>query len=234
MPWVKLDDSWCEDEQVLKAGPLAGWLHICALSYCNRRLTDGRVPAAVVRRLADVDDALQLAAQLVDAGLWRVTDDGFELVDYLATQPSRERVEQDREAKRRRQERWLANRKKPATSRATSRDASRDASKDTAPPRPEGKRGGGLVAVSAAVHETRTADDAELEQQVRRDALRRERLDGEPLGAEARDEALQQLLVGRRPKAPRPTPAQIDERAAELLDAGWSPHHQQQLGSRTA
>ena len=89
---MKLDDTWCESESVLLAGPLAAHLHLCALSWCNRNLTDGRLPRGVLRRLADLDDPEIEAKRLVDARMWRETETGWEIVDYLDTQPSREHV----------------------------------------------------------------------------------------------------------------------------------------------
>lgn len=150
MTWVRLDDTWAESEPALEAGPLACWLHVCALSYCNRTLSDGRIRRAAVRRLADTleQDPLALAARLVEAGLWAQTDDGFELVDYAKTQPTREKVEQARAQKTARQARWREARSaRVDASTAASVDASRDAPVDPAPshpnpPRPEGAGGG--------------------------------------------------------------------------------------------
>lgn len=93
MPWVKIDDKFPDHWKVAKAGPLAGWLFVCGLAYCNRMGTDGFIRAEVVRRLADVDEPLELAARLVDAGLWEATEDGYRVHDYLDYQPSREHSE---------------------------------------------------------------------------------------------------------------------------------------------
>jgi hypothetical protein len=50
MPWVRLDEHFGEHPKVLAAGPLAGWLYVMGLGYCNRNLTDGLIPRAMVRR----------------------------------------------------------------------------------------------------------------------------------------------------------------------------------------
>lgn len=93
MAWVKLDEKFPDHPKVSAAGPLASWLYVCGVAYCNRMLTDGFIPAAQVRRLADVDNSDELAARLVTAGLWEETDDGFQIHDYLDYQPSRKHVE---------------------------------------------------------------------------------------------------------------------------------------------
>lgn len=96
MTWVKLSDTFAEDPRLDQAGPLALALHVAALCYCNRQLTDGLIPRATVRRLLDLDDPEDVADRLVSARVWARTDDGFELLDYLRDQPSRAKVEATR------------------------------------------------------------------------------------------------------------------------------------------
>jgi hypothetical protein len=93
MAWVRLDDKFPDHAKVAQAGPLASWLYVCGLAYCNRMLTDGFIPSGIIRRLADVDDADDLATRLVDARLWMPTDGGYRVHDYLEYQPSREEAE---------------------------------------------------------------------------------------------------------------------------------------------
>lgn len=90
MTWVKLDDAFTDHPKVMAAGPLASWLHVCGLTYCSRLLTDGFIPAGQVRKLADVDNAGELAEQLVAVGLWDRCEGGFRIHDYLDYNPSRE------------------------------------------------------------------------------------------------------------------------------------------------
>src|SRR5437016_5465937 len=105
MGWVKIDDQFARHPKVLKIGPLAGWLHVCALTYCSQYLTDGFVPKEAVNALADFST---LAAQfgstaegtigtdfvpeLVRHGLWREVDGGYLIHDYLEYNPSREDI----------------------------------------------------------------------------------------------------------------------------------------------
>lgn len=100
---MKLDDAFADHPKVMAAGPLASWLHVCALLYCSRLLTDGYIPIAQVRKLADIDGAIDLADRLVEVGLWDRADDGYQVHDYLDYNPSREdtlrRREYDRSRK---------------------------------------------------------------------------------------------------------------------------------------
>jgi hypothetical protein len=92
MPWVKLSDSFAEDPRIDEAGPLALALHVAALCYSARQLTDGRIPSSITRRLLDLEDPTTVAKRLVAAGVWSETEDGFAINDYLDDQPSRAHV----------------------------------------------------------------------------------------------------------------------------------------------
>jgi hypothetical protein len=96
--WVRLADDVADHPKLLQAGPLAAWLWVCGLAYCNRHLTDGLIPAAQIRRLADVDDPALLAIRLVDAGLWEAVAGGYQVHDYGEYQPSAEDVKRERRA----------------------------------------------------------------------------------------------------------------------------------------
>lgn len=125
MPWIRLDDSFSDHPKVAEAGPLASWLHVKAMIYCGRHLTDGRISRAVVVSLVDwasfgvtVDVAshaiggtcdtpnnFDLADSLVSVGLWKVDGTAYVIHDYLKYQPSREQALAEREANRKRVER---------------------------------------------------------------------------------------------------------------------------------
>src|SRR3954469_25103259 len=107
MTWVRLDDQFPDHPKVVKAGPLAGWLHVCGIAYCNRHLTDGFIPRGVAHRLTDFTNiGLELAGNemvavgenvscewmagvLVRVGLWKRVKDGYKIHDYLEYQPSK-------------------------------------------------------------------------------------------------------------------------------------------------
>ena len=133
--WVKIDDNLPDHPKVLAAGPLAGWLFVCGLAYCNRYLTDGLIPSAMVGRLADIDDPAPLAGRLVEAGLWIACAGGYKVHDYLEYQPSARKIRARREANRRRAAAYRAS-KRPGRTGAeepsirSPRHATRHASRD--------------------------------------------------------------------------------------------------------
>lgn len=105
MTWVKLDEHMPENAKVLEAGPLAAWMHVCGIAYCNRHLTDGFVPEIVAPRLMDhaeygegVDD---LTGRLTEVGLWEWDADrlGWWIHDYHDYQPSAAEEKAKRKAK---------------------------------------------------------------------------------------------------------------------------------------
>ncbi len=89
MAWVKIDDQFTDHPKVLEVGPLAECLFVRGLCYAARYLTDGLVPVAHLRRMADFD-AITEAGKLVAAGLWEDAEGGYQIHDYLDYQPSRE------------------------------------------------------------------------------------------------------------------------------------------------
>ncbi|PWN00978.1 hypothetical protein DJ010_20365 [Nocardioides silvaticus] len=110
MTWIKLRNTFAEDDRWLDAGHLALAVHIAALCYSDQQLTDGVIGAARVRRVALTlgvapDDAEVAASKLVHAGFWAATDDGYQIVDYLADQISREDAERTRD-------RWAADKRR--------------------------------------------------------------------------------------------------------------------------
>jgi hypothetical protein len=70
MAWVKLDDQIADHPKMIAVGPMAAWLYVCGLTYCNRYLTDGVIPIAQAPRLADIEEPAPLIARLVEVGLW--------------------------------------------------------------------------------------------------------------------------------------------------------------------
>lgn len=101
MVWAKLDDEILDNEKITRAGVLGFALHVAAITWCSRKLTDGFVPYARVRLLLDLSElddeyleataspvgthdsfrdgafnvgpvqAEQIAKRLVRVGLWR-------------------------------------------------------------------------------------------------------------------------------------------------------------------
>lgn len=119
MVWVRLADDFTDHPKVVAAGPLAGWLYICGLTYSNRYLTDGFVPSGQVRRMADVDNPMGLAALLVEVGLWEPVKGGFRIHDYHGYQPSAEEVKREREETARRQAEYRARKRNGSSNGVT-------------------------------------------------------------------------------------------------------------------
>jgi hypothetical protein len=92
MAWVRFDDGFPEHPKVDAAGGDAAWLHVCAISYCNRALTDGFIKRERVRLLSDRKAPYRLAARLVEVGLWEEADGGYVVHDYHDYQPTRAEV----------------------------------------------------------------------------------------------------------------------------------------------
>lgn len=119
MAWVRLADDFADHPKIIAAGPLAGWLWVCGLAYCNRYLTDGLVPAGAVRRLVDVDEPARLAAKLVEVGLWERVADGFRVHDFRDYQPSAQAVREERDRNAERMREWRKRRHEPGTAGAS-------------------------------------------------------------------------------------------------------------------
>lgn len=113
MGWFRVDDAMTEHPKCVTLSPFAWTLWLHALGYCSRNLTDGNIPQAILPRLCSIKDADKAAAELVDAGLWHVTPDGWAVHDYLDHQRSRSQVQADRDAAAARQQRYRERKAKP-------------------------------------------------------------------------------------------------------------------------
>ena len=128
MTWVKIDDQMPDHPKFVKLGAFglpAFAIQIRAMCYCARYLTDGELPAGVTPLVtaglteweietAGIPGIMGVGTSgadfdwptiMVDAGLWEKTEDGFLVHDYLAYNPSRDKVLQDREAAAQRKQR---------------------------------------------------------------------------------------------------------------------------------
>jgi hypothetical protein len=137
--WVKLDDNFPSNPKVVDLEDAAFRLYVEGLCYCAANLTDGRLTAGALRRLCGSPSA----AELVSAGLWLVTEAGYEVKDYLKYNPSREKVEAERDKAAARKLQW----KERATERRSERVANgvRNTHPDPIPSRPEGRGDGGVA-----------------------------------------------------------------------------------------
>ncbi|GAB3092311.1 hypothetical protein [Isoptericola nanjingensis] len=103
MTWTRLSDTFNDRPDLLGVGRSARLLHVEALVWSNRLLTDGAVPSGALPRLTDSPDPKVDVAELVAAGVWEVTEAGYQL-DWSDQETAAE-VESRREQNRARDER---------------------------------------------------------------------------------------------------------------------------------
>ena len=99
MTWFKVDDGIHSHPKFLDVSLAAVGLWTMCGAWCSGYLTDGRITRRQVLRLGGDDT---LAAELVDAGLWRELEDGYVFHGWDEYQPTREDVEASRAAARER------------------------------------------------------------------------------------------------------------------------------------
>jgi hypothetical protein len=111
MAWAKLDDKFPRNPKVVKAGPLAAYLYVCSLCYCNEYLTDGLIADEALTHIAPgVDNVKRRAAKLVEVGLWRRTNGGFVIPNYADHNFTAEQVRDRRAATAARVAKWQRRR----------------------------------------------------------------------------------------------------------------------------
>ena len=101
--WFRVDDNLCGNKKPRRAGLAAMGLWTIAGSYSSQQGLGGFIPQWYVETWPS---GLKLATKLVEAGLWSPSehdgDAGWEFHDWEQCNPSREKVEQDRSAARKR------------------------------------------------------------------------------------------------------------------------------------
>jgi protein gp37 len=100
--WLRIDDGFAEHPKVMDVSDRAFRLHVAAMCFCARNLTDGELAERSVRMVCALTAATKKhVAELVDAGLWLKRDGGaFEVKDFLEYNPTAEKVKADRDAAR--------------------------------------------------------------------------------------------------------------------------------------
>jgi len=104
MTWTRLSDTFNDRPELLAVGRSARLLHVEALVWSNRLLTDGAVPRGALPRLTDSLELEADVAELVDAGLWEATETGYQL-DW-SDQETAEEVQARQEVRNERQRRY--------------------------------------------------------------------------------------------------------------------------------
>jgi hypothetical protein len=110
MAWARIDDGFVDHPKILRIWnrcPAAIGLHVRAIAYCSKHLTDGVIPAVAVQSLSPVQSERdEQTTTLVDEGAWYQDErsETFVIHDFLDYQPTREEVadrrKKDRDRKR--------------------------------------------------------------------------------------------------------------------------------------
>lgn len=100
MTFSKLHHTLLTDPDVMDLSPAAFRTWALGIVYAGAKLTDGYVSPKALRRTiqAEVDSV----RELVTCGLWSELGDGWQIVNYLEHNQSRQQVEAARESARRR------------------------------------------------------------------------------------------------------------------------------------
>lgn len=140
MVWFKVDDGLPTSEPVMRIPrrhrTAAIGLWALAGAWCAKELNDGRVPAFMIEELASTKT---IAEQLVQAGLWTPTEDGYAFVRWEPDQPTRAQVlaTREAEAERKRRQRERMSRRDTSGTDAGLPPGSHRASEDPVPSRPD-------------------------------------------------------------------------------------------------
>ena len=105
MTWTKLGDEYGEGPEFVALSQSAILLDIFGLKWCNRHLTDGRLPKTALPMLAAATKTKRpnaAAAQLVAASVWIDDGDAWQL-DWSEQEPAENvRVRKERSARKQR------------------------------------------------------------------------------------------------------------------------------------
>lgn len=107
--YFRMADDLPENRKIITVGGDAAWLHVCAMAYASRNLTDGFFPQGMVPRLSDRKQPLKLARLLLANDLWhgpghdckrcpQPSPGDYVIHDYLVHQRSAEEAHEARTA----------------------------------------------------------------------------------------------------------------------------------------
>jgi hypothetical protein len=87
MSYIRMEHRVLSSDRVLDLSPAALVTHVYGLDWCNEQATDGRIPIRRAHRLMCQLDPMQLIdgwTELVAAGIWVSTDDGYVCHEFLS------------------------------------------------------------------------------------------------------------------------------------------------------
>lgn len=127
MTWTKTPDDY--PDRLLELSDAAYRLHHAATVYSNRIGSDGHVQRIRLSMVPVPAKAKRprVVQELVTAGLWQPTDDGWLLIDFMAAQLSAEEVQLQRQWDVKRQQIRFAKTAEERQERRAESDAIRDA-----------------------------------------------------------------------------------------------------------
>lgn len=94
-PFVRLDHGMPENPKIVGLSDAAFRLYVEAICWCSRQETDGKIPAAMMRRLGKA----RSVTELVKGGLLDEVLGDYEVHDYLEFQRSRDEIAEFRESR---------------------------------------------------------------------------------------------------------------------------------------
>lgn len=135
MPWTRLDDQFINSPKILSISRDARWLYVAGLVWSVGALTDGVIaPYSLPAFAGDYHPNARKKAvrELVTAGLWETSGDGWLIHDFSEYQPMRKEVEAKREADRVRKASYRESQR--VSQRVSQRDTARTDSGRPGPP----------------------------------------------------------------------------------------------------
>ncbi len=90
--WLKVKADAPSNEKISGLSDAAFRLHFSIKCWCADKVTDGRFRAHVPAAMPKAPHGKKLTEaikEIVDAGLWRATEDGYEVNDFLKYNMSR-------------------------------------------------------------------------------------------------------------------------------------------------
>jgi hypothetical protein len=101
LTWLKIDDGFAEHPKIQDLADRTFRLHVVALCYSARNLTDGFIgerPLKIITAIMGASRVSGNVAQLVAAGLWDEAEGGYQIKDFLEYNPPADEVKKKRAA----------------------------------------------------------------------------------------------------------------------------------------
>lgn len=137
MTWARIDDGYFDHPKISGLSQDAQLLHLRAILYSSRFLTDGVVPAHLLKVFVK-KRVEKVVKELISCSLFVQKSDGnYEIKDYLEYQSSKKDVEELKEEARKRAQKYRDSKKNSTSVTETSHMTRHDAySEITEPPTP--------------------------------------------------------------------------------------------------